>query len=333
MKKSLVSGMRPTGKLHIGHYMGVLRNWVSLQNSDKYDCFFFVADWHALTTGYSHNSELQSNTLEVVKDFLGCGLNPDKSTIYTQSAIPEIAQLHLLLSMITPHNWVERDPTLKDLIRAAESNSISELSYGMLGYPVLQTADILLFRGGKVPVGKDQVAHLEISRQIARRFNKLFDCDFFAEPEALLTDTHTLAGTDGQKMSKSYNNDLKISHNEAQTTTQCKKMITDPQRIKRSDPGNTEQCQVVFPYYKIFADEEMLNTVKDECHNAKIGCLDCKTRLAKQINNFFSSIRRQREDISDQQAQKVLEQGNQIAREHAQNNLRQIKEIMKLNDF
>ncbi len=332
---NLVSGMRPTGKLHLGHYLGVLRNWIDLQNSQKYNCFFFIADWHSLTTKYEDTSELKNNILEITRDFLASGLNPEKSTIYIQSAIPEIAELHLLLSMITPNNWAERDPTLKDLVKAAAGGDEAKeanisLTYGMLGYPILQTADILTFKGALVPVGKDQEAHLEMSREIARRFNYIFDCEFFAEPKPLFTDTPLVHGIDGRKMSKSWNNDIKISATEEETMVQVKKMITDTQRIKRSDPGDVERCLVPFPYYKVFANEEIIAQVKQECETASRGCIDCKKQLAEIINLYFKPIRERRANFSDEQIKDILKNGNQKARLVAQNTLKELKNIMKL---
>ncbi|MDX1920485.1 MAG: tryptophan--tRNA ligase [Candidatus Caenarcaniphilales bacterium] len=371
VKQNLVSGMRPTGKLHIGHYLGVLRNWVQLQNSEKYNCFFFIADWHSLTTKISEETELESNIIEVARDFLACGLDPNKSTIYVQSAIPEIAELHLLLSMITPNNWAERDPTLKDLVRAAanskkkilvdsvapsdqnehkgsldmappvkEAGEVtktdgekSNLTYGMLGYPVLQTSDILTFRGYFVPVGKDQEAHLEMSRDIANRFNYLFETDFFPEPKPLFTETPTVKGTDGGKMSKSFNNDIKISATEEETWLQVKKMITDTQRIKRTDPGDTDRCLVPFTYYKIFAEPEVINKTKLECETALRGCMDCKKLLAEVINNYFKEIREKRQLFSDAEILSILEEGNLKAQSKAKETLKKVRELMQIPDW
>lgn len=345
-KQNLVSGMRPTGKLHIGHYLGVLRNWVDLQNSGNYNCFFFIADWHSLTTKISEETELKSNIIEVTRDFLACGLDPSKSTIYVQSAIPEIAELHLLLSMITPNNWAERDPTLKDLVRAAanskkkiqpengeEADEKGNLTYGMLGYPVLQTSDILTFLGELVPVGKDQEAHLEMSRDIANRFNYLFETEFFPEPKPLFTETPTVKGTDGGKMSKSFNNDIKISATEEETWLQVKKMITDAERIKRTDPGNTDRCLVPFPYYKIFANEETINTTKTECEAAIRGCMDCKKILADIINKDFKEIRERRQQFSDSDILEILHTGNSKAQAQAKDTLQQVRRFMKIPDW
>lgn len=329
-KKNLVSGMRPTGQLHLGHYMGVLRNWVSLQNSQEYECFFFIADWHSLTTSYSQTSNLKDNIIEVAKDFLASGIDPERSCIYVQSAIPEIAELHILLSMLTPHNWVERDPTLKDLVKAASNNNISELSYGMLGYPVLQTADILAFRGEVVPVGKDQEAHLEMSREIARRFNHIYDTDILPECKALFTETPSIRGVDNQKMSKSYNNDIKLAADQDITFSQVKKMITDPQRQKVSDPGDTSNCQVVYPYYEIFADQGILSDVKEQCHSAQRGCFPCKKQLAEILNAYLEPLRERRSQIQDGEVKDILHHNNQKARSIAKQYMEEIRDIMSL---
>jgi tryptophanyl-tRNA synthetase len=342
----LVSGMRPTGKLHLGHFLGVLRNWVSLQNSGQYKCFFMVADWHSLTTK-SDTSDLQQNIIEVTRDFLASGLEPAKATIYTQSSIPQIAELHLLLSMITPNNWVERDPTLKDLVKAAamsasrnasdvaatiDSGQLDEvnLTYGMLGYPVLQTSDILTFRGGLVPVGKDQEAHLEMSREIARRFNNIFNCEFFPEPKPLFTDTPLVLGVDGSKMSKSFNNDIKIGATQQETLDTVKRMTTDVLRIKRTDPGSTARCVVPFKYYKILGDAPTVEVVQQECESAQRGCVQCKAQLAELINQHFKAMREKRESFSDAQIIGILQEGNQRAKAQAEENLKEIRKIIKL---
>ncbi|MFN5540256.1 MAG: tryptophan--tRNA ligase [Candidatus Melainabacteria bacterium] len=331
-KLNLVSGTRPTGKLHLGHYFGVLRNWQELQDSDKYNCFFFIADWHSLTTKYSDTNDLQSNIVELTRDFLACGLNPNKSTIYVQSAIKQISELHLLLSMITPNNWAERDPTLKDLVRAANNSQTNspDLTYGMLGYPILQSADILTFQGSLVPIGKDQEAHLELSREIARRFNYIFGIEFFPEPKPLFTTTPLVPGIDGDKMSKSYNNDIKIAASGDDTFAEVKKMVTDAERAKRQDPGNTERCKVPYPYYKILAEAEVLEQVKQECESALRGCVDCKKQLAGIMNDFFKPIREKRNSFSDQEIKNILKEGNEKAIEKAEQTLKEVRNIIKI---
>ncbi|MEI8390588.1 MAG: tryptophan--tRNA ligase [bacterium] len=338
-KNRIMSGMRPTGKLHLGHYMGVLKNWISFQ--DDYECFFAIADWHALTTKFDDTSALKQNIVDVALDWLACGINPEKSIIYVQSLVPETAELHLLLSMITPQNWVERDTTLKDMIKILRGN-IEEneenqnysglVSYGLMGYPVLQTADIIQFNASLVPVGKDQLAHLEISRDIARRFNHLYKTNLIKEPQPKLTETPLLKGIDGQKMGKSFNNDIKISDSEEITTKKIMQAITDRNRIKKTDPGNPENCEVVCPYYKIFADEETVKKQRYNCENALWGCADCKRELASIINNQFKDTREKRLEFekNPDYIHEIIKTGSQKAREEAALFLKEIKKTMRL---
>lgn len=335
----IMSGMRPTGKLHLGHYMGVLKNWISFQ--DDYECFFAIADWHALTTKFDDTSTLKQNIVDVALDWLACGINPEKSIIYVQSLVPETAELHLLLSMITPQNWVERDTTLKDMIKILRGN-IEEteenqnysglVSYGLMGYPVLQTADIIQFNASSVPVGKDQLAHLEISRDIARRFNHLYKTNLIKEPQPKLTETPLLKGIDGQKMGKSFNNDIKISDSEEITTKKIMQAITDRNRIKKTDPGNPENCEVVCPYYKIFADEETVKKQRYNCENAIWGCADCKKELASIVNNQFKDTREKRLEFekNPDYIHEIIKTGSQKAREEAALFLKEIKKTMRL---
>ena len=339
-KKRIMSGMRPTGKLHIGHYMGVLRNWLHFQ--DEYDCFYMIADWHALTTKYDRTEDLKQNIVDVTLDWLACGIDPSKSTVYLQSLVPEIAELHVLLSMITPQNWVERDPTLKDMVKILRgdidnqeeaSKDISTIiSYGLLGYPVLQSADILMFNASLVPVGTDQLAHLEFSRDLARRFNHIYKKDLFNEPHPKLTETPLLMGLDGQKMGKSFNNDIKISDSEEETTKKIMRAITDRSRLKRTDIGHPDECEVVYPYYEIFADKATVETVRYECSNAIRGCADCKRQLAGIINDYFRDIRTKRAELEQNidYIHEVIKTGSEKARETASVVLSQVKEAMHL---
>lgn len=331
--------MRPTGKLHLGHYMGVLKNWLSFQ--DDYECFFAVADWHALTTKFDDTVNMKQNIVDVALDWLACGINPEKSVVYVQSLVPETAELHLLLSMITPQNWVERDPTLKDMVKILrgdveetdEAQSYSGLiSYGLLGYPVLQTADIIQFNASLVPVGVDQLAHLEISRDIVRRFNHLYKTSLIKEPQPKLTETPLLKGIDGQKMGKSFNNDIKISDTEEATTKKIMQAITDRSRIKKTDPGHPDLCEVVCPYFETFADKETIKRQKYECENAIRGCADCKRELASIINLQFKDIREKRLELekNPDYIQNVIRTGSQNAREKASEFLKEIKKEMKL---
>jgi len=328
--KKIMSGMRPTGRLHIGHYFGALLNWVKFQSS--YDSYFSIVDWHALTTKYQQSRELRQHIGEIALDWLCVGIDPDVATIYVQSAVPEIAELHLLLSMITPHNWVERDPTLKDVVKmlaANESEAWEKVTYGLLGYPVLMTADILAFRGELVPVGKDQEAHLEFSRDVARRFNHMYGVDYFPEPKPEFTETPLLKGIDGQKMGKSYNNDIKIADTSDDTLKRIKQMVTDRTRIARADPGHVDLCEVPWPTYLAVAPQ-LRPTVQDECESAVIGCVQCKTRLADAVNEFFGKFREKREQLAKdpETVNKILKHGNTKARKVAAQTLKDVREIM-----
>lgn len=329
-----MSGMRPTGRLHIGHYFGALINWLQFQ--DSYDSYFSIVDWHALTTKYQSVSEISANIYEIALDWLCCGINPEISTIYVQSAIPEIAELHLLLSMITPQNWVEREPTLKDMVKMLaqdEAEARDKVSYGLLGYPVLMSADILAFRAQLVPVGKDQESHLEFARDLVRRFNYLYGVEYFQEPQPKFTSTPLIKGVDGQKMGKSYGNDIKLADTDADTLKKVKQAITDRSRIAKSDPGHTEQCEVPWPLYQIFADQEMNAKVKTECESAQIGCVDCKTRLAGVINEYLRPMREKREALAKDpdSVKKILDYGNSKARKVAAETLVGVRELMGLS--
>ncbi len=334
-EQKLVSGMRPTGKLHIGHYKGVIENWVKLQ--EEYSCYYFVADWHAMTTKFDNTESLRQDKINVVTDWLACGIDPNKSFVYIQSDIPEIAKLHILLSMITPNNWVERDPTLKDMIKmiksGEEKNNSSQLSYGLLGYPVLMSADIMAFNASFVPVGVDQLAHLEITRDIARRFNNIYKVELFNEPLPKMTQVPLLKGIDGQKMGKSFRNDIKISDDEETTTKKVMQAITDRSRLRKSDLGHPDNCEVVYEYYKVFADRETVETVYSECQKGKRGCADCKRMLAKIINNKFSPIRERRFELSKrpEYIKEILKAGKEKARPVAQEVLERVNNIVGIS--
>ncbi len=332
-KKRIMSGMRPTGKLHIGHYLGVLKNWVALQ--DEYDCYFAVADWHALTTKYDQTTELRQNVFDVVLDWLACGIDPEKSHVYVQSLIPQTAELHIYLSMITPQNWVERDPTLKDMVKAMRGDDADkniEISYGLLGYPVLQSADIMIFNADLVPVGIDQVAHIEMTRDVTRRFNHIYKTDFFHEAHPKLTQIPMLKGIDGQKMGKSFENDIKISDDEDTTTKKIMKGITDRNRMRRDDPGKVENCEVIYPYYEIFADEVTCANVKSECEGATRGCADCKRQLAAMVNEYFRPIRAKRKELEQNTdyVHQIIREGSKRAAEDAQKTIDAVREIIKM---
>lgn len=322
--------MRPTGRLHLGHYFGALINWIEFQS--KFESYFSIVDWHALTTK-SNTHEIRGHIREIALDWLAVGIDPDQSTIYVQSAVPEIAELHLLFSMITPHGWVEREPTLKDMVRmlaANEAEALEKATYGLFGYPVLMTADILTFKGELVPVGKDQESHLEFARGIARKFNGIYNVDYFPEPKPEFTSTPLLKGVDGLKMGKSYNNDIKIADTASDTEKKVKQMVTDRTRIAKSDPGHVDICEVPWPMYKVFADDAMRAQVKRECENAEIGCVQCKSRLAGIINDKFGPFRERRENLAKDPDHvfKLLEHGNVKARKVAKQTLHEVREIM-----
>lgn len=322
----IVSGMRPTGPLHLGHYIGVLTNWLELQKSG--DCFFFVADWHALTTAYEDTSQLRQHTRDTVVDWLSVGVDPTRATIFVQSAVPEVAELHLLLSMVTPLNWLERNTTVKDQVR--ELHLEEKLSYGHLGYPVLQTADVLAVNGEQVPVGQDQLPHLEISRDIVRRFNHYFG-EVFKEPKPKLTRFPVLLGIDGRKMSKSYGNAISLRDDAQTLKAKIKEMVTDPARIRKTDPGHPEVCSV-FAYYGTFAPE-LQEQAASECRGALIGCVQCKFRLADHLSQGLEPIHARREALEREpgKLEAIIEEGNAKARLEAQKTLREVKRAMQLN--
>lgn len=331
MKQKIVSGMRPTGKLHLGHYLGVIQNWVKLQN--EFDSYFFVADWHALTTKYDKTDDLRTNVLDVVMDWLACGIDPEVSTIYVQSLVPEIAELNIYLGMITPQNWVERDPTLKDMakmLKAKEGETL-QVNFGLMGYPVLMSADILMFNANAVPVGKDQVAHVEITRDIARKFNNIYG-QFFNEPVPKLTPIPVFCGLDGAKMGKSFNNDIKISDDEAVTTKKIMTAITDRSRIKRDDPGYPSDCEVVFKYWQIFGDGQTVETVKCECEQGTRGCADCKRQLAAVVNEQFAPIREKRRYYEEHidEVKNIINQGSKKAQKEAAKILAEVRKLVKM---
>ena len=337
-KQIILSGMRSTGKLHLGHYFGVLKNWIKLQ--EDYSCYYFIADYHALTTKFDDTSELKENIINVALDWLSCGIDPDKSTIYLQSLVPQTAELHLLLSMITPQNWVERDPTLKDMAKilrmkkdgAGEDASLSsQISYGLLGYPILMTSDIMIFNSDLVPVGIDQVAHLEISIDIIRRFNNIYGSNF-TEPKPKLTEIPLMKGVDGQKMGKSFHNDIKISDDEETTTKKIMSGITDRSRLRKDDPGHPDECEVIYDYWKIFGTQEEISEISSLCTKGEIGCADCKRRLAKKVNEYFAPIRAKRIELSKNPklVEEIIREGSKKAQIRAQSVLNEVKASMKM---
>ena len=315
-KKRIMSGMRPTGRLHLGHYLGVITNWVKLQND--YDCYFSVADWHALTTGYDKTEQLKDNVYNVVIDWLACGIDPKKATIFVQSTIPEIAELNIYLGMVTPQNWVERDPTLKDMAKILKSKegTNSQIGFGLMGYPVLMTADILAVNAHYVPVGIDQVAHVELTRDMARRFNNVYHTDYFVEPSPKLNKCPLLPGVDGAKMGKSFNNDIKISDDEETTTKRIMQCITDRSRARKDDLGHPDKCEVAFKYWQIFGTPEEIAQVEAECKAGKRGCADCKRQLAQKVNEHFKEIRERRKYYENHldEVKAILAEGSEKSR-------------------
>lgn len=293
-KKIVLSGMRPTGKLHLGNYFGALVNWKELQDRDDTECFYFVADWHSLTTDYDSTGEIRDNTTDMVVDWIACGIDPARSTLFIQSLNMEHAELHLLLSMITPLPWLERNPTYKEQLREQETRDLH--TYGFLGYPVLQAADIIMYKANLVPVGIDQVPHVELTREIARRFNHYYG-EVFPLPEPYLTETPKLLGTDNRKMSKSFGNAIFLSDGEGEIDRKVMTMFTDPQRKRRSDPGDPDVCNV-FSFHKIFSGDEIISRVDKECRTAEIGCVECKKLMSEGLKRFISPIRTRREEIS-----------------------------------
>jgi tryptophanyl-tRNA synthetase len=330
-RKRVLSGMRSTGKLHLGNYVGALQNWVSMQN--QYECFFFVADWHALTTDYADTSQVKQNSIEVLLDWLAAGLDPERCIMFIQSHVPQHAELHLLLSMITPLGWLERVPTYKEQRENIAEKDLG--TYGFLGYPVLQAADILLYKGDFVPVGEDQVAHVELTREIARRFNQFYQLNrssVFPEPQALKTKTPKLPGTDGRKMSKSYGNTILLTDPEAVVRQKLKTMVTDPARVRRTDPGNPDVCPVG-DLHKIFSDQETNAKVDVGCRSAGIGCIECKSWAADSLVQVLSPMqeRRKKYEQNPRLAWDILESGSERARKEASKTMSQVREAMNMS--
>lgn len=287
-KKIVVSGMRTTGKIHLGNYHGALVNWLQLQDNQDFRTFFFAADYHALTTDYQDPKLLAQNSLDMIIDWLAAGLDPNKSIIFLQSKVPGHSELHLLLSMLTPLGWLERVPTYKDQLKKLSDKDVH--TYGFLGYPVLQAADVLLYGADLVPIGEDQLSHLELVREICRRFNYLYGANLLKEPQPLLTKFSKVPGLDGQKMSKSYGNTIGISEDPVSIATKIKVMPTDPARVKRTDPGDPEKCPV-WGLHKIYSDDETLKWVYHGCTTAEIGCVQCKKKLTENIVTVHEPIR------------------------------------------
>ena len=322
--------MRPTGKLHLGNYVGALDNWVHMQ--DEYDCFFFIADWHALTTDYADTTKIKQNSLEVAMDWLAAGLDPERCTMFFQSHVPLHAELHLLFSMITPLGWLERVPTYKEQRENLHEKDLS--TYGFLGYPLLQSADILIYRGDFVPVGEDQVPHVELTREVARRFNSLYSKaeTVLPEPKPLLTKSPKLPGTDGRKMSKSYGNTILLTDPEPVVRQKLKTMVTDPKRIRRTDPGDPDVCPVG-DLHKIFSTAETMAKVNAGCRSAGIGCIECKGWAADALVQILNPIqdRRKKYESNPRLAWDILEAGSARARAVADATMRDVRSAMAIS--
>ncbi len=324
MKKRILSGMRPTGSLHLGHLAGTLDNWVKLQ--EDYDCFFMVADWHALMGDYENPQAIYKNMFDNVVDWLRVGIDPEKSTIFIQSEVHQHLDLYMILSCLTPLGWLERCPTYKEQLREIKTRDLH--TYAFLGYPVLQAADILLYKADKVPIGEDQLPHLELTREIARRFNGFYKREVFPLPAGLLTNIPRLPGLDGRKMSKSYNNTINLCDAEDAIKKKVSSMITDPRRIKLIDKGHPNICKV-FYYYSIFVPQ-MKNDVCDWCVNAKIGCTDCKRKLSEKLVEKFKPFQDKRQELlgNKKKIKDILEEGKSRASLAASQTIREVREAM-----
>jgi len=302
----IVSGMRPTGKLHLGHYLGVLKNWVELQKTNE--CHFFVADWHALSTSYEDKLNLKELGRDLIREWLAAGIDPENSHMFIQSAVKEHSELYLLFNMITPLGWLERNPTYKDQLEQMKNKDIH--TAGFLTYPVLQAADIVLYGAEGVPIGEDQRPHLEITREILRRFHHLFDSDdLFVEPKEIMSETPRLLGLDGRKMSKSYNNSIYLSDSSDEVLNKLKAAKTDPQRVRRDDPGNPDIC-LIFDYHKEMSSYETINEINNSCRDASIGCFDCKKLCHLSIENILEPMRARREMYDDDAIDAIISKGN-----------------------
>jgi len=325
-KKRILSGMRPTGPLHLGNLHGALANWVEMQ--ETYDCFFFIADWHALTSDYESTGRMAEYVRNMIVDWLSAGLSPEKSTLFVQSDIKEHAELFLILSMITPVPWLERNPTYKDQITQLSNKDLS--TFGFLGYPVLQAADIIMYKAYGVPVGVDQVPHVEITREIARRFNHFYG-DIFPEPESILTDTPKILGLDRRKMSKSYNNAIFLSDSPDEMTAKVAKMLTDIQRARRSDPGNPDVCNV-FEFHKLYSDGQTIEKINRECRSAEIGCVECKQIMAQNLIKALEPLREKREYYEARPAlvDDIIADGCEKARRIAYQTMAEVRAAIKI---
>ncbi|MEQ1628758.1 MAG: tryptophan--tRNA ligase [Nitrospira sp.] len=326
-RKRVLSGMQPSGLMHLGNYLGALENWKALQ--EDYDCFFFVADWHALSTNYADTSRIREFVRELLIDWLAAGIDPKRSTVFIQSHIPEHAVLHLLLSMMVPVSWLERNPTYKEKQDEIKEKDLS--TYGFLGYPVLQAADILLYKPDFVPVGKDQLPHLELTRELARRFNDIYKKPVFPEPKEHLTKFPKVLGTDGRKMSKSYGNTINLSDAEPVVRQKLKTMVTDPARVRRTDPGNPDVCPV-YEFHKIYSPQAVQAQINQDCRTAAIGCIDCKKLVADKIVERMAPMWEARASLMNHPSRidEIVQDGSQRAAKVAKATLAEVNEAMKI---
>ncbi len=325
--KRVLSGMRPTGPLHLGHLHGVLKNWLALQ--EKYECFYFVADWHALTTEYENPRRIPEFSRELLLEWLSVGLDPAKSTLFIQSAIKEHAELYLLFGMIVPVSWLERNPTYKEMLQNLKHRDLS--TFGFLGYPVLQAADILIYKAEKVPVGVDQLPHLELTREIARRFNYLYDREVFPLPEPLLSrEAAKVPGIDGRKMSKSYGNAIFLNDSEEEVRRKVLAMVTDTGRPRKSDPGDPENRCVAFNLIRLYTPEARVKEIVEECRAARLGCKDCKRELAERVIEALTPIWERRAELESRKGlfEEILAEGHRRAREAARRTLEEVREVL-----
>jgi len=325
-KKRILSGMRPTGPLHLGNLHGALSNWKSMQ--DDYECFFFIADWHALTSDYDITAPIQGNIMDIFIDWLSVGLSPDKCTLFVQSHIKEHAELSLLLSMITPLPWLERNPTYKEQIAELKNKDLS--TFGFLGYPVLQAADIIIYKANGVPVGIDQAPHVELTREIARRFNHFYG-DIFPIPETILTETPKILGIDRRKMSKSYHNAIFLSDTPQEIRDKVSQMITDPQRARRTDPGDPDVCNV-FSFHRLYSDQQTVQRIDRECRKAQIGCVECKQMMAENLIKRLEPVYEQRAyyEAHPDTVRTIIDDGDQRARLVARETMEQVRAAIKI---
>ena len=325
-KKRIVSGMRPTGRLHLGHLHGALLNWKKLQV--EYECFYFIADWHALTSEYSATEIIRESINDIVIDWISVGLDPEVCTFFIQSQIKEHSELHLILSMITPLPWLERNPTYKEQLNELSQKNLS--TYGFLGYPVLQAADILMYKANGVPVGEDQAPHVELTREIARRFNHLYG-QIFPEPDVLLTPTSKLLGIDRRKMSKSYGNAILLSDSDEEIDKKVGQMITDPQRIRRTDPGDPAVCNV-FSFHEMYTDSETIEKINRECRVAGIGCVECKKMMALGLKKGLEPVREKRKELEAdmEKVKEIIAEGNKRARSIAVETMAEVREAIRI---